>query len=152
MSMDRSWMDSSIMFEETDDKSRTSQLVFSVAIAMLTAVLSMLLSSEAVSQTPYAGQWYWDGAATCAPNYDGENVALEIKNGKLLYYESSCTIRRTEKLSSHGYRFDLACRGEGEVWRKTMMFALLPISKINHELLLGIDLRSGFVTAYRRCP
>jgi hypothetical protein len=102
--------------------------------------------------TPFVGRWQWDGPETCAANFEGDNVAMQIEERKLIFYESTCAVGGVRKLGDNSYRFDLVCRGEGETERKSIIFALLAKSKVNDELLLRIEPKSGFVLAYRRCP
>jgi hypothetical protein len=103
------------------------------------------------SANPFVGRWRWDGPETCAKNYDRDNVALEIEAKKLIFYENSCHIDTLKKLGETSFRLELTCKGEGETERSEIILALLKPSKVNQELLLRIELKSGFVLAYRRC-
>jgi hypothetical protein len=126
----------------------------SIARACLIATMLCLIAGAAASRpaAPFVGRWQWDGPETCAPNFEGDNVALQIENRSLIFYESKCAVRDVHKLADNSYRFDLVCRGEGETERLSVIFALLAKSKINDELLLRIEPKNGFVLAYRRCP
>jgi hypothetical protein len=120
----------------------------------LIVILASVAAGTAIAQPrlPFVGHWQWEGPETCAPNYDGENRALEITNDTLIFEESECAARRVRKLEYNSYRLDLVCRGEGETNRRPTMLTLLPKSKVNDEMLLRIELKNGFAMAYRRCP
>jgi hypothetical protein len=129
----------------------------SVVATARTCLIAMALCLVAHAATarpaaPFVGRWQWDGAETCAANYEGDNVALQIGDRKLIFYESKCDVGAVRKLGDNSYRLDLVCRGEGETERKSVIFALLAKSKVSDELLLRIEPKSGFVLAYRRCP
>jgi hypothetical protein len=121
---------------------------------LIAMAIVMGCSAEASAQTatPFAGRWHWAGVETCAAKYIGDGVAIEIKAGKISFYESSCLVGKIQKLGEQSYRFDLVCRSEGETERSTTQFTLLAKTKIHDELLLRIESKAGFVMAYRRCP
>ncbi len=118
----------------------------------LAALFIRILTASAIAQgNPFVGRWQWDGPATCAKNYDVDNVAMDIKSNRIIFYESECRIDKIEKMEFTSYRLHLTCKGEGETERSEIILARLAASKVNPELLLRIELKSGFVQAYRRC-
>lgn len=108
--------------------------------------------ASAADANPFVGRWQWNGNETCAKDYDSDDVATQIESGRLIFYENTCAIRSMRRLTEGSYRLKLTCKGEGGTARSEMMLALLKKSKVNDELLLRIELPSGFVQAYRRCP
>jgi len=108
--------------------------------------------ASAADTNPFVGRWQWNGAETCAKDYDSDDVAMRIEPGRLIFYENTCAIHAMRKLSEGSWRLKLTCKGEGGTERSEMMLALLKKSKVSDELLLRIELPSGFVVAYRRCP
>jgi hypothetical protein len=125
------------------------------SMSLLGALLIVPLSvssAPASNENPFVGRWHWDGPETCAKDYDGDNVAMQITNERLIFYENTCAIRSMRKLGDRTYRLQLTCKGEGGTERSELLLSLLAKSKVNEELLLRIELNSGFVLGYRRCP
>ena len=118
------------------------------------AILASVAGETVAAQPPlpFVGRWQWDGPETCAASYDSDNKALEITSRAMIFYESICVPTQVRKLEYDSYRIDLVCRGEGETDRRPTMLTLLPKSKVNDEMLLRIELKTGFAMAYRRCP
>ncbi len=99
---------------------------------------------------PVRGQWA--GVQTCATDYVGENAALQVTDTALFFEENTCKIRRNIKLGQNTFRLKLRCIGEGQKKTRSMILAQLSRSKVNDELLIRLELNTGFVMAYRRCP
>jgi hypothetical protein len=108
--------------------------------------------AQAADANPFVGRWQWNGPETCAKSYDGDDVAMQITPGRLLFYEDTCAIGAMRRLGEGSYRLRLTCKGEGGTERSEIILARLKKSKVNDELLLRIEPASGFVVAYRRCP
>jgi hypothetical protein len=101
---------------------------------------------------PFVGRWRWSGPETCAKDFSGEGIAMEItRDRRLVFYESRCSVTSMRRLEKNSYRFRLTCRGEGEVNRTETMLVLMEKSAVSEELLLRIELNTGFVIAYRKC-
>jgi hypothetical protein len=115
-------------------------------------LLSLATTATAAAELPFAGRWYWDSPETCPANYDGENRAIEIKGRSVGFYENTCDVRSVHKLDQNSYRFEMNCHGESETDHSNTLFTVLAKSKINDELLLRVELKTGFALAYRRCP
>jgi hypothetical protein len=120
-------------------------------VALPIAILGSGLALAA-DANPFVGRWQWNGPETCAKAYDSDDVAMQISPGRLIFYENTCAIGAMRRLGEGSYRLRLTCRGEGGTERSEIMLALLKKSKVNDEMLLRIELASGFVLAYRRCP
>jgi len=124
------------------------------AIGLITLSIAALGNgmAQAADANPFVGRWQWNGPETCAKSYDGDDVAMQITPGRLLFYEDTCAIGAMRRLGEGSYRLRLTCKGEGGTERSEIILALLKKSKVNDELLLRIEPASGFVVAYRRCP
>src|ERR1700730_1864152 len=125
-----------------------------ISLATIIALVGIILigSASAQNKPPFVGRWHWDGPETCVKGYENDNVAMEITASQLIFYENRCKIRSARKLEDKSYRLQLVCWGEGMTERNEIILAMLTKSKLNDELLLRIELRNGFVVAYRRCP
>lgn len=123
-------------------------------IALLVAGSALLSGAACAAQEamPFVGRWRWAGAESCAKDFAGETVAMEITKGRrLLFLENTCRTASMRKLGANSYRFRLICTGEGDAERRDTMLVLLAKSDIHEELLLRIEVETGFVVAYRKC-
>jgi hypothetical protein len=121
-------------------------------VCLFLSLLTPATVAAAATDLPFAGRWYWDGPETCPANYTGENRAIEIKGRSVIFHENTCDVRSLHKLDNNAYRFEMNCHGESETDHSNTLFTVLAKSKINDELLLRIELKTGFALAYRRCP
>lgn len=103
---------------------------------------------------PFVGRWRFAGPETCAKDFAGESVAMEITTDRrLLFLENTCRVRSIRRLpdDANSYRLRLDCNGDGGPERRYTMLVLLPPSDLHGELLLRIEIKTGGVTAYRKC-
>lgn len=128
------------------------KMSLALTLASLTLTALAVDAAFAGDRNPFVGRWRWDGPKTCPANYQRENVALDIQEKAINFYDPGCRINSIQALDAGARRFDVTCTGDEGTERSRIVFALLQKSKINDELLLRIEPESGYAFAYRRCP
>lgn len=129
----------------------TGRIAALVCAFVLSVTAGLAEAAPQQQQIPFVGRWHFGNPDTCAKDYRGEDVAMEISPKTLRFYESHCTARSIRKLSDIAVRLRLTCGGEGETWRTDTMLTLVDKTDLHEEMLLRVELDSGHVTAYRRC-
>ncbi|SDB43939.1 hypothetical protein [Bauldia litoralis] len=116
-------------------------LLSSVALLALT-------SAPALAEFPFEGEWAYDCEIAA-----GDLVPTVIADGRVLYYESECSIDNVAAIGAgdQAWNLKLSCAGEGDEWQRNVLFAVELGNEGEPLQLIEVDLDDGYVLARDRC-
>ncbi len=123
--------------------------------ALLAFALLLPAASAMAEPLPFEGRWAYDLAACAVKPGESDMVPTIIANGRIDYYESSCTIDSAEPIGGgegSAWTVKTTCSGEGETWSSESIFAVEDMGdETRPRQWIDIDLGSGFVIVRRAC-
>jgi hypothetical protein len=102
---------------------------------------------------PLDGQWALERQDCTVSPGTSDRVSLAITDTRMEFYESACEMTAIEPIGSQGsaWRVTRTCRGEGETWTVSSIFALAPQPAASPRQLIEIELENGYVTIRHQC-
>lgn len=123
--------------------------------AALAVALLLPAGAIAAEPLPFEGRWAYDLESCSVQPGESDMVPTIIADGRIDYYESSCTIDSVEPIGSgngSAWTVKLSCGGEGETWSSESIFAVEDMGdETRPRQWVDIDLASGFVIVRRAC-
>ena len=115
---------------------------------VLLSVLLLAGTASAFAEYPFEGSWAYDCTVS-----GGDVVPTAIEPGRIVYYESECTIDKVDDMGRGGQVWTLTttCSGEGETWQRVMVLGLEPEGQGKPQRLVELDFDFGSVQVHERC-
>lgn len=116
-------------------------------------IMALAGASGTAVAGPLDGQWALVPQDCQVAPGTSDRVPLVISDKRMEFYESACGISAIEPIGTQesAWKVTRTCRGEGETWTVSSIFAVAPQPAASARQLIEIDLENGYVTIRHQC-